>query len=143
MSLQHLKDEALKARKEKNKARADVLVTMLSDVNMAGKNEQREATDADVAIIAKRFMKNLEKTKALRSSPELLEEISVVQEFMPKVASALSLDDAIVKVLTEHSDKIKKENIGFLVGQVMRACQGKANPKTANEMITAKISEAG
>jgi aspartyl-tRNA(Asn)/glutamyl-tRNA(Gln) amidotransferase subunit B len=56
-----------------------------------------------------------------------------------------AIDEAIDKVLVENSDKVaeyqggKPQLFGFFVGQVMKAMQGKANPKLVNERLKAKL----
>jgi len=56
-----------------------------------------------------------------------------------------AIDEAIDKVLAENSDKVaeykggKPQLFGFFVGQVMKATEGKANPKLVNERLRAKF----
>jgi aspartyl-tRNA(Asn)/glutamyl-tRNA(Gln) amidotransferase subunit B len=35
--------------------------------------------------------------------------------------------------------KGKKQSLGFLVGQVMKATQGKANPQIVNELLVSRL----
>ena len=55
------------------------------------------------------------------------------------------LESIIEKILEENPDQVeqlrsgKDKVLGFFVGQVMKATQGKANPKQVNEIIRAKI----
>lgn len=56
-----------------------------------------------------------------------------------------NIEDTIKKVINDNPDAIAKIKsgdqgvIGFLIGQVMQATQGKANPKIARELILKKI----
>ena len=51
------------------------------------------------------------------------------------------LSDVVTRVITEHEDAVvrfrrgNEGSLGFLVGQVMRATGGRANPEMANELL--------
>jgi aspartyl-tRNA(Asn)/glutamyl-tRNA(Gln) amidotransferase subunit B len=55
------------------------------------------------------------------------------------------LSDTVNEILTQHHDAVsqyrsgKSGAIGFLVGQVMKATRGKANPKLVNELLRKAI----
>ena len=71
---------------------------------------------------------------------KIVEEKSLKQESNPK-----ALESLIVKVIAENPDKVKeyksgKEKLfGFFVGQVMKASDGKANPKLVNDILKKKL----
>jgi len=71
---------------------------------------------------------------------KIIEEKNLKQESDPKALKSL-----IDKVISENPDKVKdyksgKEKLfGFFVGQVMKASQGKANPKLVNEILKKKL----
>jgi len=71
---------------------------------------------------------------------KIIEEKNLKQESDPK-----ALESLIDKVISENPDKVKdyksgKEKLfGFFVGQVMKASQGKANPKLVNEILKKKL----
>jgi len=71
---------------------------------------------------------------------KLVEEKGLKQESNPK-----ALESLIVKVIAENPDKVKeyksgKEKLfGFFVGQVMKASDGKANPKLVNDILKKKL----
>ena len=53
-----------------------------------------------------------------------------------------TVDDVIAEQ-AEAADKVRAGNsgtIGFLVGQVMRKTNGRANPKLVNELLRRKLS---
>ncbi len=58
-----------------------------------------------------------------------------------------ALDELVTRVLAENPDAVsafkggKEKIVGFLVGQVMRASRGKANPKIAEQRLRQKMSE--
>jgi aspartyl-tRNA(Asn)/glutamyl-tRNA(Gln) amidotransferase subunit B len=57
-----------------------------------------------------------------------------------------ALEQAVDAVLSEHPDAAERfqggeeKVVGFLVGQVMRATQGKADPRAVNELIRDRLS---
>lgn len=64
-----------------------------------------------------------------------------------QISDSSELGELIDKVLVEHPGPVeeyrtgKKQVIGFLMGQVMKASQGKANPKMANSMLREKLEK--
>lgn len=56
-----------------------------------------------------------------------------------------AIEEVVERVLAEHSDAVDRfrsgeaKVVGFLVGQVMRATGGKADPKVVNQLLRAKL----
>jgi len=71
--------------------------------------------------------------------------VIVEESGLKQVTDASTIKGQIDKVLAVNPDKIKeyqdgKEKIlGWFVGQVMQATQGKANPKIVNELLREKL----
>lgn len=69
----------------------------------------------------------------------------VKEKGMVQVTDPKFIEDAVVKVMEAHAPVVaefrsgKEGVIGFLVGKVMQATQGKANPKMVNEVLRAKL----
>ncbi len=65
---------------------------------------------------------------------------------MAQVSDPKAIERAVDKVLAENPNVVadykggKQGVIGFLVGKVMQATQGKANPKMVNEVLRKKLS---
>jgi aspartyl-tRNA(Asn)/glutamyl-tRNA(Gln) amidotransferase subunit B len=64
-----------------------------------------------------------------------------------QVSDVSAIEGEVAQVLAEHADAVAKirdgdmKPIGFLVGQVMRATGGKADPKLVSDLIRAKAQE--
>jgi len=64
-----------------------------------------------------------------------------------QVSDTDTLQAAITEVLTANPDKVeayrggKEKLLGFFVGQVMRATQGKANPQLVNTLLRQQLSQ--
>ncbi len=54
--------------------------------------------------------------------------------------SAIADSPAQVEDYRNSDDTKRKKKIGFFVGQVMKATQGKANPKLVNELLRKKLA---
>ena len=63
-----------------------------------------------------------------------------------QISDTGALEEAVDAVLAENPDAVEsyrggeQKVIGFLVGQVMRATQGKADPKAVNEILRNRLS---
>jgi aspartyl-tRNA(Asn)/glutamyl-tRNA(Gln) amidotransferase subunit B len=81
--------------------------------------------------------------KMLRSGEEA--RAIVGREGLTQVADAGALAGVVDRVLAEHAKVVedwksgKKAALGFLVGQVMKATQGKANPALVNQLLGEKL----
>ena len=64
-----------------------------------------------------------------------------------QVSDTSAIEQAIDAVLTKASDEVARYKagqtklMGFFVGQVMKATQGKANPKIVNEILANKLNQ--
>lgn len=62
-----------------------------------------------------------------------------------QISDTSALEEAVDEALAANPDAVanyqagEAKVVGFLVGQVMRATQGKADPKVVNELLTAKL----
>ena len=68
----------------------------------------------------------------------------VEQRGLRQVTDMSELDSVVDRVLAEHPDQVEKARqnprvAGFLVGQVMKATGGKANPKTVSGLVFGKL----
>ena len=69
----------------------------------------------------------------------------VADKGLEQVSDAGSIESAIEQVLGAHAKQVaeyrsgNEKVFGFLVGQIMKATQGKANPQTVNEVLRSKL----
>lgn len=76
-----------------------------------------------------------------KAPAQLVDELGLKQ-----VSDSSVIDNAIESVLQANTEQVeqyragKQQVFGFLVGQVMKALQGKANPGVVNEILKAKLS---
>jgi aspartyl-tRNA(Asn)/glutamyl-tRNA(Gln) amidotransferase subunit B len=71
----------------------------------------------------------------------------VAAKGLEQLSDSASIERAIAQVLTDHPKQVaeyrrgNEKVFGFLVGQVMKATQGKANPQKANEILKRKLTK--
>ena len=77
-----------------------------------------------------------------RTAKEIVEDKGIKQ-----ISDRGELENIISGILKDHPAEISRYKagdeklIGFFVGKVMKATQGKANPKVVNEILTAELSK--
>lgn len=82
----------------------------------------------------------------LLDSGESPEKI-VREKGLEQVSDSSSIEMAIDQVLADHSQQVsdyrsgKEKVLGFLVGQIMKATKGKANPQIVNEILNKKLQK--
>ena len=69
----------------------------------------------------------------------------VKQKGLQQISDSGELDAVITHLINEHSDEAEryrdgdKKLLGFFMGQIMKATQGKANPKLVNQLLQEKL----
>ncbi len=82
---------------------------------------------------------------ALLDSPRSPWEI-VAEKGLEQVSDAASLEGSVERVIAAHAKQVadfrsgSEKIFGFLVGQVMKATGGKANPQLVNEILKRKLA---
>ena len=70
----------------------------------------------------------------------------IENEGLKQISDSGELEKIIDKIISDNQDQVDRYKngesklIGFFVGQTMKASQGKADPKLANELIRKKLS---
>jgi aspartyl-tRNA(Asn)/glutamyl-tRNA(Gln) amidotransferase subunit B len=88
--------------------------------------------------IAKTVMEEMYKTG--KSPSVIVEEKGLVQ-----ISNTDEIGRIVDSVVAEHADAVaqyragKAASLGFLVGQVMKATQGRANPQSVNQLLRKKL----
>jgi len=88
------------------------------------------------------FLKFFDPQMAKRETKEIAKELNVIQENdlgeLEKIVDEVLADPA-TKQAQEDFKAGQEKVIGFLVGQVMKASKGKANPSSAQEILRKKL----
>ena len=94
--------------------------------------------------ISSKIAKNL--FNQLLTSNDTVDQM-IKQQGLEQITDEDSINEYVAEVLNEFSDQKdqylagKEQVLGFLVGQVMKRSQGKANPKLVNELIVNQIKK--
>jgi len=94
--------------------------------------------------ISSKIAKNL--FNQLLTSNDTVDQM-IKQQGLEQITDEDSINEYVAEVLNEFSDQKdqylagKEQVLGFLVGQVMKRSQGKANPKLVNELIINQIKK--
>ena len=89
--------------------------------------------------IAKTVMEEMYRTG--KAPGAIVEEKGLLQ-----ISNSGELEAIVDRVMTQHSDAVAKyrsgnpASMGFLVGQVMKATQGRANPQAVNELLRKRLA---
>jgi aspartyl-tRNA(Asn)/glutamyl-tRNA(Gln) amidotransferase subunit B len=84
--------------------------------------------------------------EAMADSGSSPQEI-IAEKGLEQVSDPESIEKAIDQVLIAHRKQVadyqagNQKIFGFLVGQIMKATQGKVNPQKANEILKRKLTE--
>ena len=71
----------------------------------------------------------------------------ITQKGLAQISDTKQLEETVIEVINSNVQAVadykggKKESLKFLVGQVMRATKGRANPSLVNELLEKKLEE--
>jgi uncharacterized protein YqeY len=119
--LNNIKAAQLQARKDRNKDVAGLLTTLMSDIQMIGKNDNgRETTDADSISTIKKYLNNIEETIKVVTDETIVTlqraEQNVLNKFLPTQLSDQELETKIVEFIVNLQATTIKD-----MGKVMKA----------------------
>lgn len=109
------------------------------DSNRLGGLLKRIADNTISGKIAKRVFKLLWEQHA--TADEIIE-----QEGLKQISDSAEIEKIIDRVITDNPNQAeqyragKEKLLGFFVGQVMKATQGKANPQEVNSLLKSKLN---
>jgi uncharacterized protein YqeY len=134
MSLvQDIKKASLEARKARDKVKSDLLTTLLSDIQMIGKNDgNREPTDGDAIVTIKKYIKNINDTiaaygHALNESATNAvrvhdQERALLLTFLPSELTSAELTSIVQQIISDVGATSMKD-----MGRVMKVLKERYN----------------
>lgn len=136
-----IQEDIKTAMKAKDVVRLSVLRMVLSDIKYAQAqvNLQTELPEDEVLKLVNGYQKKL--TKSLDDYPvgekrdAILGEIKIVDEYLPKKASAEQTSAAIAKVLTATADR----NFGAVMKLVMAELGGGGDGRLVSQLLKEKL----
>ncbi len=130
------------ALKSGDKVRAGVLRMILADLKYArvAGDTQRDLTDEEELGVVAKYLKKLEKAlpdyEGTSKKDDLLAEMAIVQEYLPKKASAAEIEAKVDEVIKATSEK----NFGKIMRAVVDSLGASADGKLVSEIVKKKLS---
>ena len=146
-------EEMMRTGVEAKNAVTWLTVELAARLNKAGLDITQSPVDSTkLAKLVQRIEDKTISGKAAKDVLDYLMEHDIdVDEAIEKlglkqISDASALEPLIDEILAANADKVeqykagKEKLFGFFVGQVMKASQGKADPKLVNELLRKKLS---
>ena len=146
-------EEMMRTGVEAKNAVTWLTVELAARLNKAGLDITQSPVDS--AKLAKLVQRIEDKTISGKAAKDVLDylmehDIDVDEAIeklgLKQISDASALEPLIDEILAANADKVeqykagKEKLFGFFVGQVMKASQGKADPKLVNELLRKKLS---
>lgn len=144
--LERIRQDALAARKARDKRKGTFLSTLLAEASKVGKDDgDRVSTDAEAAAVIKKFINNAETTlkmladKAPESSERLAAELTTLQSYLPKQATEAEIQAAITRYVAELSERTPKQ-MGAVMGKLDAEFAGNLDKGLASKLVKAALA---
>jgi len=135
--LLQIKSDNLSARKSKNKEVSSLLTTLISEIEIVGKNKLRITTEDETIKVIEKFSKNVSSTIELVGEKEnLIKELNLYNSYLPEKLSEQDLE-VIIKEVIAHDSEI---NIGKVMGFLKKQYNGKYDGKLASKIIKSMMA---
>ena len=129
------------AMKAGQKDRLGVIRMLLSDVKNIDLDPRKPTAEDAVAAYAKKLRKSAEEYEKVGRADEvakLKSEIAVVEEYLPKKASAEDTERLVDAFLAGKS--FTPQQVGQAMGAFMKAHGGQVDPGIANQVIKQRLT---
>jgi len=139
--LERLTDDMKLAMKAGQKDRLQVIRMLLSDVKNIDLNPQKPTAEAVVDSYAKKLRKSVEEYEKLGKADEvtkLKSEIAVVEEYLPKRASAEDTEKLVDDFLAKNT--FTEKQFGQAMGAFRKEHGNAVDPAVVNTLLKAKLT---
>lgn len=129
-----IRNDWIKARKEKDKVLSNFLSTLISDIDNSAKNDNnRDVNDDDVINVVNKFIKNINETLLYNENENSRRELNYLLSVKPEDLS----DDFIKEIIKEKLDEngYNKKTTGIIMKFLKENYNGKFDPKNVDNMI--------
>lgn len=142
MDLQTRLTEDMKAAmKSGQKDRLSVIRMVLSDVKNIDLMPNKPTAEQVVEAYAKKLRKSVEEYERVGRPEEVAKlktEIAVVEEYLPKKASAADTERLVDEFLAKNT--FTEKQFGQAMGQFMKAHGAQVDPGQANQLLKKKLA---
>lgn len=139
MIINKLKEELLKARKNKNTNLVSSVALMISEIEKVGKNDgNRETTDDEaVALLKKMVQRNNETLEYLGAGPmrdKYSQEVDLMQKYIPSQVSDEEVTEFVKRYISENG-----KNMGAIMGALKDEYGSRVDMKSASGIVRANM----
>ena len=130
--LEKIKNDLLKARKNKESNKSKLLTTIVSDIeNLVRDNKKKSIDELSLSVLQK-FVKGInEILKHDPSNENALNELNVIDEYMPKQLSKDKLKDIVDQFIRSNENV----NMGMIMGFLKMNYNGQYDGKLASQIV--------
>lgn len=147
MTYEELKDAIKTAMKAKDKSRLSILRQVHGEIKNIEVNDRRDVTDADVDAMLKRLIKQTKETLdgSIKAGTDqertdtLTEQVSILEEYLPKQVEGDELATLIDAVLAETGASVKKD-MGRVMGALTQKTAGNFDKSAAAKMLGQRLA---
>jgi uncharacterized protein YqeY len=139
--LAKLQEDMKAAMKSGQKERLSVIRMLISDVKNIDLQSKKLTEEETVAAYGKKLRKSVEEYEKLGKTAEVAQlksEIAVVDEYLPKKASAEETDRLVEAFLASQS--FTEKQMGQAMGMFMKAHGQQVDPGLANAAIKKRLA---
>ncbi len=141
-----MQEELKEARLARDEPRRDALALLLSSLRSAGKELQRELTEAEeLQVLQRERKKRQEASEAFRaagrddSADSEERELAILQEFMPEPLAEEELEAIVDDVIAEVGATSMRD-IGRVMADVMPQVSGRADGSVVSQLVREKLA---
>ena len=139
--LARLQEDMKTAMKTGQKERLSVLRMLISDVKNIDLQPKKLSEEETVAAYGKKLRKSMEEYEKLNKADEvaqLKKELAVVEEYLPKKASAADTEKLVDEFLA--ANQFTEKDFGKAMGMFMKAHGGAVDAGQANAILKRKLA---
>jgi len=144
--IEKIKADQLQARKQRLQVESSLLTTLIGDIEMIGKNANRDVTDAEVVETIKKFLKNinitlenLDKFRATANSVAIdqpLAEKKILENLLPKQLTESELVQVVDEILNDMKSRTSSPiNMGMVMSALKLGFDGQYDGKMASNIV--------
>ncbi len=141
-----IKTQLESAMRERNNARRDALRLILSSLQSAEKELQRQLSgDEELQVLQRERKKRVEAQEAYKSAGRREQaeqeeaELEVLEEFMPEPLSEDEIEDIVDHVIAEVGATSMRD-IGRVMADVMPQVAGRADGSAVSQLVREKLA---
>jgi uncharacterized protein YqeY len=139
--LSRLQEDMKTAMKAGNKDRLGVIRMLLSDVRNIDLGPQKITEEQAVSAYAKKLRKSIEEYEKIGRGEEVAKlkgELAIVEEYLPKKASAEDTQRLVEQFLAQNS--YTEKQVGQAMGAFMKAHAQQVDAAAANALIRQRLA---